>query len=58
LKKHPTELEREPIFDVDKHLGRDWVWHYVETIGALEAEKIVWPDLKPALETVETLDNS
>jgi len=37
LKKHPTELEREPIFDVDEHLGRDW---------ALKAEKIVWPDFE------------
>jgi len=41
LKKYPTELEREPIFDVDKHLGRGWVWYFMEKIRALEAEKIV-----------------
>ena len=44
LKKYPTELEREPIFDVDEQLGRDWVWYFVEKIRALKAEKIVWPD--------------
>lgn len=44
LKRCPTELEREPIFEVDLMEGRDWVWCFVEKIQALKAEKIVWPD--------------
>jgi hypothetical protein len=30
LKRYPTELEREPIFDIDYTKGRDWVWFFVE----------------------------
>ena len=44
LKRYPTELEREPIFDIDHMQGRDWVWYFLEKIQALKAEKIVWPD--------------
>lgn len=43
LKRYPTELEREPLFDIDHHKGRDWVWFYVEKIQQLKKEKIVWP---------------
>jgi hypothetical protein len=32
LKRYPTELEREPIFDIDCTKGRDWVWFFVEKI--------------------------
>jgi hypothetical protein len=43
LKRYPTELEREPLFDVDCSKGRDWVWFFVEKVQQLKAEKIVWP---------------
>jgi len=44
LKRYPTDLEREPIFDIDCMQGRDWVWFFLEKVQALKAEKIVWPD--------------
>ena len=44
LKRYPTELEREPIFDIDPCQGRDWVWYFLEKVQALKAEKIYWPD--------------
>ena len=44
LRKYPTELEREPIFDIDPQQGRDWVWFFLEKIVALKSEKIRWPD--------------
>jgi len=44
LKRYPTELEREPIFDIDCMQGRDWVWYYLEKIQALLPEKIYWPE--------------
>jgi len=44
LKRYPTELEREPIFDIDLMEGRDWVWYFLEKVQALKAEKICWPD--------------
>ena len=44
LKRYPTELEREPIFDISYKWGRDKVWYYVERIRALKKYKIVWPD--------------
>jgi hypothetical protein len=43
LKRYPTELEREPIFDIDCTKGRDWAWFFVEKIQQLKKEKIVWP---------------
>ena len=43
LKRYPTDLEREPIFDIDCMQGRDRVWFYVEKIRQLKWEKIVWP---------------
>jgi len=44
LKRYPTELEREPIFDIDAMQGRDWVWFFLEKVQALKAVKICWPD--------------
>ena len=44
LKRYPTELEREPIFDVSRKWGRDLCWYYIEKIRALKHEKIVWPE--------------
>jgi len=44
LKCYPTEKEREPIFDVDRMKGRDWVWYFLEKIQALKAIKICWPE--------------
>ena len=44
LKQYPTELEREPIFDIDHMKGREWVWFFLEKVQALKAEKIIWPD--------------
>ena len=32
LKRHPTDLEREPIFDIDHMKGRNLVWFCVEKI--------------------------
>jgi hypothetical protein len=43
LKRYPTELEREPLFDIDCTKGRDWVWFFVEKIQQLKKVKIVWP---------------
>jgi hypothetical protein len=44
LKRYPTEVEREGMFDISSKWGRDKVWYYVEKIQALKAQKIVWPD--------------
>ena len=43
LKRYPTDLEREAIFDVDGMRGRQRVWYYVGKIRQLKKEKIVWP---------------
>ncbi len=43
LKRYPTELEREAIFDISHAWGRDWVWFYVYKIRCLKYEKILWP---------------
>ena len=43
LKRYPTDLEREAIFDIDEMQGRNRVWFYVEKIRQLKWEKIVWP---------------
>jgi hypothetical protein len=44
LKRYPTELEREAIFDISLSYGRFWVWYFVEKMQALKEEKIKWPD--------------
>jgi hypothetical protein len=44
LKRYPTELEREAMFDISAITGREWVWFYVEKVQALKAVKITWPD--------------
>ena len=44
LKRYPTELEREAMFDISAVTGRYWVWFYVEKVQALKAVKITWPD--------------
>lgn len=43
LKRYPTDLEREPIFDIDEMKGRNLVWFCAEKIRQLKWEKIVWP---------------
>lgn len=43
LKRYPTDLEREAIFDIDEMQGRDRVWYFVNKIRALAKEKICWP---------------
>ena len=43
LKKYPTDLEREPIFDIDGMQGRNKVWFWVQKIQQLKKVKIVWP---------------
>ena len=43
LKRYPTDLEREPIFDIDQMQGRNRVWYYVEKIRQLKAAKVIWP---------------
>ena len=43
LKRYPTDLEREPIFNVDCMRGRNRVSFFVEKIRQLKWEKIVWP---------------
>jgi hypothetical protein len=44
LKRYPTELEREGMFDISAMWGRDWVWYFLEKIQALKVVKIVWPE--------------
>lgn len=44
LRKYPTEIEREAIFDISIRHGRDKSWTYVRKIQALKALKIVWID--------------
>ena len=44
LKKYPTEVEREALFDVSAMWGREKIWFFVEKIQALKAQKIVWPE--------------
>lgn len=44
LKRYPTELEREAIFDINEKTGRERVWFWVEKVRALKAEKIRWPE--------------
>jgi hypothetical protein len=44
LKRYPTEVEREGMFDISSKWGRDKVWYYVEKTQALKAQKTVWPD--------------
>lgn len=43
LKRYPTEDEREAIFDISPHQGRDIVWFYLQKVQHLKAQKIVWP---------------
>ena len=43
-KRCPTEVEREPMFDIDPQTGRDWAWHFLEKIQALKVERIRWPE--------------
>jgi hypothetical protein len=43
LKRYPTEVEREAMFDVLASWGRSKQWYFVEKIQALKAEKIIWP---------------
>jgi hypothetical protein len=44
LKRYPTELEREPLFDISFSQGRQWIWYFIERIRALKHLKIRWPD--------------
>lgn len=44
LKRYPTEIEREGIFDISAMWGRNWCWYMVERIQALKRRKIVWPE--------------
>jgi hypothetical protein len=44
LKRYPTELEREPLFDISFSQGRLWIWYFIERIRALKQLKIRWPD--------------
>jgi hypothetical protein len=44
LKKYPTEIEQEAMFNISHMWGRDWCWFYTERVQALKAKKITWPD--------------
>jgi hypothetical protein len=44
LKRYPTELEQEAIFDISYRQGCDAVWYFVEKIQALKVVKITWPE--------------
>jgi hypothetical protein len=44
LKRYPTEIDREAMFDISHMWGRDWCWFYIERVQALKAKKITWPD--------------
>jgi hypothetical protein len=56
LKRYPTELEREAIFDISLSQGRDAVWYFVEKIQALKAVKISWPEFGAEAIWVITVD--
>ena len=45
LRKYPTEIDREPIFDVPIRKGWEELWKYIKKIQALKEEKIFWPEL-------------
>lgn len=47
LRKYPTEIEREPIFDISPHYGRDVSWNYIRKIRGLKHQKIRFPDAFP-----------
>ena len=44
LKRYPTQIEREAIFDISLGWGSAKCWFYIEKIQALKEEKIVWPE--------------
>jgi hypothetical protein len=44
LKRYPTEIKREAMFDISHMWGRDWCWFYIERVQVLKAKKIAWPD--------------
>jgi hypothetical protein len=44
LKRYPTEIEREAMFDISHMWGRDRCWFYIKRVQALKALKILWPD--------------
>ncbi len=44
LKRYPTEIKREGMFNILAMWGRDLVWYFVEKVQGLKAGKIVWPD--------------
>jgi hypothetical protein len=43
LSRYPTEYQREGLWKVSRNTLRKSGWTYVECIGALKADKIVWP---------------
>lgn len=43
LKRYLTEEQRQAIFAISPHHGRDIVWFYLEKIQNLKAAKINWP---------------
>jgi hypothetical protein len=44
LKRYPTEIKREPIFNISHMWGRDSCWFYIEKVQALKAQNITWPE--------------
>jgi hypothetical protein len=44
LKRYPTEIEREAIFNISHMWGRNSCWFYIEKVQALKAQKITWPE--------------
>ena len=43
LARYPTEYKREGLWKLSRNTLRKSSWSYIECIGALKAEKIVWP---------------
>jgi hypothetical protein len=44
LKRYPTELELEGMFDISRMWGQDRCWYFIEKVQALKVQKIVWPN--------------
>jgi hypothetical protein len=58
LKRYPTEIEREGMFDISAMWGRDWVWYFFKKVQALKAKNIVWPDNFGGEKWVITVDGT
>jgi hypothetical protein len=45
LKRYPTEIEREAIFNISHMWGRNSCWFHIEKVQALKAQKITTAEI-------------